>query len=322
MDIKSYLSDPKAILVLDGALATELEARGCDLADPLWSGKVVLENPSLVYDVESHYLQSGARCLITASYQITPQSLMKHRGLSETEAVEMIECTVQIAQQARDIFLNGWSEAPKPHVFIAGSVGPYGACLGDGSEYTGAYTREPEELKVFHRTRIATLLKAGVDFLAIETQPSAAEVLTLVDLLRDEFPQALAFVAFTISTTDPHRLCDGTPLAEVLPRINASEQIFAVGANCVALTACTSILAHLATLTKKPLLAYPNSGEVYDAHDKKWHQGTTMSHNIAKECEQWSKMGTRLIGGCCRTRPKDIADIKANLTKLGFKCDR
>nr|AGT02728.1 homocysteine S-methyltransferase [Strigomonas galati] len=322
MDIKTYLSDPKALLVLDGALATELEARGCDLADPLWSGKVVLENPSLVYDVESHYLQSGARCLITASYQLTPQSLMKHRGLSEAEAVETIECTVQIAQQARDIFLNGWSESHKPRVFIAGSVGPYGACLGDGSEYTGAYTKDPEVLKAFHRTRITALLKAGVDFLAIETQPSAAEVLALLDLLRDEFPQALAFVSFTIDTTDSHKLCDGTELTEIMPRLNASEQIFAVGTNCVALTQCSEILKHMATLTKKPLVAYPNSGELYDAHDKKWHKGTTATHNIAKECEEWAQMGTRLIGGCCRTKPKDIADITANLMRLGFHCDQ
>ncbi|EPY21274.1 homocysteine S-methyltransferase [Strigomonas culicis] len=247
---------------------------------------------------------------------------MKHRGLTEAESVETIECTVQIAQQARDIFLNGWSDAPKPRVFIAGSVGPYGACQGDGSEYTGAYTRVPEELKAFHRGRITALLRAGVDFLAIETQPSSAEVEALLDLLHDEFPQALAFVAFTMHREDAHKLSDGTDLAALMPRINASDQIFAVGANCVALAQCGTTLEHLSTLTTKPLVAYPNSGEVYDAKEKKWHKLCPVTHTMTNESERWAKAGARLIGGCCRTRPRDISEIKAHLTSIGYKCDQ
>lgn len=317
--MESFLSNPQQIVVLDGGLATELEKRGCDLLDPLWSGKVLLESPQMIQEVEEAYLESGARCIITASYQITPQSLMEHRHLSEAVAITYIEETVHIARRACEAYLQRHPQAAP--LFIAGSVGPYGAYRADGSEYRGDYVRTDAEFKDFHRARIAALLRAGADVLAIETQPSAAEVRAIVSLLQQEHPTCRAWVSFTTSRTSPATaISDGTAWAEILPALEASPQIIAVGVNCIPMAEASAALAHLHTLTQLPLVVYTNAGELYDAKTKTWtpiaaSDGTTLSlQTLAKE---WVGHGARLIGGCCRTGPADIAGAVSALRDAG-----
>ena len=60
-----------APLILDGALATELERKGCNLNDRLWSAKILIEQPQLIQQVHLDYFQAGADCATTASYQTT-----------------------------------------------------------------------------------------------------------------------------------------------------------------------------------------------------------------------------------------------------------
>src|SRR3989304_3749838 len=126
-------------LVIDGALATELERRGCDLKDGLWSAKILLEQPEIIKQVHLDYFKAGADCAITASYQATIDGFTK-RGLNENEAIALIQKTVKLAFEARDEF---WADESnrvgRPKPFIAASVGPYGAFLADGSEYRGEY---------------------------------------------------------------------------------------------------------------------------------------------------------------------------------------
>ncbi|KPI87066.1 putative homocysteine S-methyltransferase [Leptomonas seymouri] len=318
--MESFLSSLHNIVILDGGLATELEKRGCDLHDPLWSGKVLLEAPRLVQEVEESYLEAGARCIITASYQVTPESLMEHRHIPESAAVASIEESVRIAQRAREQYLDN-----NPHagpIFIAGSVGPYGAYLSDGSEYRGDYVRTAEEFKDFHRARIAALLRAGADVLAIETQPNAAEVRAIVSLLQEEHPTSRAWVSFTTSRTSPtEAIGDGTKWAEIIPMLEAAPQIIAVGVNCIPMAEASAVLAHLHTLTRLPLAVYTNSGESYDAATKSWypittHDGISLSlQNLAKE---WVGYGARLIGGCCRTGPADIERTASVLKEAGY----
>src|SRR5688572_32777748 len=90
-------------LVIDGALATELERRGCDLRDELWSAKILLEQPEMIKQVHLDYFKAGADCAITASYQATIEGF-KRRGLSEKEAVALIRKSVKLAFDARDEF--------------------------------------------------------------------------------------------------------------------------------------------------------------------------------------------------------------------------
>ncbi|WP_154927808.1 homocysteine S-methyltransferase [Pantoea anthophila] len=290
------------LLILDGALATELEARGCQLADALWSAKVLMEDPELIYQVHYDYFVAGARCAITASYQATPQGFAT-RGLSEDESLALIARSVELAQRARHDYLAVRPDAKT--LLVAGSVGPYGAFLADGSEYRGDYALPEAEMMAFHRPRVQALLAVGADLLACETLPSFAEAQALVKLLA-EFPDARAWFSFTLR--DAGHISDGTPLAEVVGWLNQQPQVVALGVNCVALESVTPALQQLQTLTDKPLVVYPNSGEQYDAGSKTWHSapsGCTLHDKLA----EWQQAGARLIGGCCRTSPGDIAAI-------------
>ena len=291
-------------LILDGALATELEARGCNLADTLWSAKVLMENPELIYQVHYDYFAAGANVAITASYQATPLGFAA-RGLDSGQASALIRQSVTLAQRARDDYRAATgSQAP---LLVAGSVGPYGAYLANGAEYRGDYALPAAEMKDFHRPRVAALLEAGVDLLACETLPSFGEIQALISLLA-EFPHSSAWFSFTLR--DAQHLSDGTPLSKVAEVINAAPQVVAVGLNCVALESVTPALQTLQALTDKPLLVYPNSGEQYDAVSKSWHSAPS-GCTLHDKFPEWQQAGARLIGGCCRTTPQDIAAIAA-----------
>ena len=289
-------------LILDGAMATELEARGCDLTDALWSAKVLIENPELIYQVHYDYFNAGAQVAITASYQATPLGFSQ-RGLDEQASLALIARSVELASRARADY-----QAANPQsgsLLIAGSVGPYGAYLADGSEYRGDYSLPQPAMMDFHRPRIRALVEAGADILACETLPSFAEIQALVALLA-EFPGIPAWFSFTLR--DNEHLSDGTPLSKVVALLDNCPQAVALGLNCIALDQVTAALQVLSALTTKPLVVYPNSGEQYDATSKTWHSDAstcTLTDNLSA----WQAAGAKLIGGCCRTTPADILAI-------------
>ena len=293
-------------VLLDGAMATELEARGCDLADSLWSAKVLMENPQLIYDVHLDYFRAGALVAITASYQATPEGFAA-RGLDEAQSRALIARSVELARQARDAYR---AENPAAKgLLIAGSVGPYGAYLADGSEYRGDYQRSAQVFQDFHRPRIEALLEAGADLLACETLPSFDEIRALAQLLV-EYPVAQAWFSFTLR--DSQHLSDGTPLRDVLAFLADYPQILAVGINCIALENTVDALSYLHSQTSLPLVVYPNSGEHYDAVTKTWHHHGEACATLEGYLPQWLAAGAKLIGGYCRTSPKDIAALNAH----------
>lgn len=303
--LTAILADSPFVL-LDGAMATELEARGCDLADSLWSAKVLMENPQLIYDVHLDYFRAGAQVAITASYQATPEGFAA-RGLDETQSRALIARSVELARQARDAYR---AENPAAKgLLIAGSIGPYGAYLADGSEYRGDYQRSAQAFQDFHRPRIDALLEAGADLLACETLPSFDEIRALAQLLV-EYPVAQAWFSFTLR--DSQHLSDGTPLRDVLAFLADYPQILAVGINCIALENTVDALSYLHSQTSLPLVVYPNSGEHYDAVTKTWHHHGEACATLEGYLPQWLAAGAKLIGGCCRTTPKDIAALKAH----------
>ncbi|WP_281549435.1 homocysteine S-methyltransferase [Kluyvera cryocrescens] len=303
--LTAILADSPFVL-LDGAMATELEARGCDLADSLWSAKVLMENPQLIYDVHLDYFRAGAQVAITASYQATPEGFAA-RGLDETQSRALIARSVELARQARDAYR---AENPAAKgLLIAGSIGPYGAYLADGSEYRGDYQRSAQVFQDFHRPRIDALLEAGADLLACETLPSFDEIRALAQLLV-EYPVAQAWFSFTLR--DSQHLSDGTPLRDVLAFLADYPQILAVGINCIALENTVDALSYLHSQTSLPLVVYPNSGEHYDAVTKTWHHHGEACATLEGYLPEWLAAGAKLIGGCCRTTPKDIAALKAH----------
>jgi len=299
------------VIVLDGALATELEHRGADLRDPLWSAKLLLENPELIRQVHIDYFAAGADVATTASYQATIPGLMA-RGLDARQAADVLRLSVVIAQQARDDFLkrDPRDSPPSPlGLLVAASIGCYGAFLHDGSEYRGDYGLTLGQLIDWHRPRLEILADAGADLIACETVPSLLEAEALVTLLA-EFPDTPAWLSF--SCQDERRLCHGERFAEAVRLANASPNIVAVGVNCTSPRFIDGLLESAALIAQKPLLVYPNSGESWNAAMYRW-QGTNSEADWSQAVRRWHALGARLIGGCCRTTPETIRQIAAAL---------
>lgn len=311
-------------LIIDGGLGTALETRGIDLRHELWSAALLRDSPETLAEVHADFIRAGARIITTASYQATPPGF-ERASMSAEEGRRLIERSVETAAGAAAAVaaaavaatavaaepagaLTAGHDSATP-ALVAGSVGPYGAALGDGSEYTGDYHLSDEEFATFHRPRIEALVRAGADLLAIETQPSLAEITVLAGLA-EEF-DVPAWLSVTLS--DDHHLADGSSLAEVVEAIAGTTAIRAIGVNCVRPSSVEGALATFAQHTDLPLIAYPNSGESYDATAMEWQSGPHFDASPGT-IAAWRKAGARLIGGCCRTTPEDIAGLAAAVT--------
>ncbi len=285
-----------APIVIDGGLGSAAEDRGIDLDHALWSAELIRRDPDTLRAVHTAFADAGARILTTASYQATPLGFVE-AGISAEEGSRIIGDSVRIARSA----------APGLHVLVAGSVGPYGAALGDGAEYTGSYHRNREEYTAFHSPRIAALAEAGADLLAIETQPRLDEIAAIIGLTDETgLPSWVTVTLQTGTDTNVPTLPDGSTLAELAEAAAASASVQAIGVNCVRPSLVTPALRELSRHTDLPLIAYPNSGEIYDANTLTWRDGAEAgvgSWPVAK----WTRLGARIIGGCCRVRPEDIA---------------
>jgi homocysteine S-methyltransferase len=295
-------------LILDGGLATELERAGYDLAHPLWSALLLREQPEAIAGVHRAYLEAGADCIVTASYQATIEGF-RREGASRAEAEGLLRFAVDLARQARDVFWSGAASEREPRPLVAASVGPYGAFRADGSEYTGAYDLDLDGLAAFHRDRLRLLLEAGPDLLACETIPSVAEARALAQVLAER-SDARAWVSF--SCRDGSRLCDGTPFAEAVRAVAGLPQVLAVGVNCTAPGYVEDLLRAAGAVTDKPLVAYPNSGESYDGNAKVW-RGRSDPLDWGERARAWRAAGARLVGGCCRTGPDHVRAVRAAL---------
>jgi homocysteine S-methyltransferase len=281
----------QSIVVLDGAMASELERRGHDLADALWSARLLLDAPEAIAAVHRDYIDAGADIITTASYQATLPGLIA-RGLDRATAVDVLRNAGTIACEARD--------ARSADVLVAASLGPYGAYLADGSEYCGAYGRSVAELVEFHQERIA-IVASGVDLLAFETVPDAREIEAIATILRaTSGPSALV----SCSLADGDHLADGTPLEEIARTLAGIERIAAIGVNCCAPTFVSAAVRTFARHGDKPVLVYPNAGERWNADAHQWSGAGADAQAILALVPEWIEAGARIVGGCCRTGPE------------------
>ncbi len=310
--LSSFLAN-NGTLVLDGGLATELEHYGFDLGDGLWSARLLADAPEALRQVHLDYLMAGADCIISASYQATIDGFMA-RGLGEDEAIRLIQLSVQIAVEARDAFwAEGDNRAGRKRPIVAASIGPYGAALADGSEYTGDYSLDEAGLYAFHLKRWQILADGatGADILACETIPSYLESRVLARLLMETQGRA---AWFSFSCRDGAHIADGTPLVDCIRPLNDLEQVVAIGINCTAPRFIPSLLEIARDATDKPIIVYPNSGEQYDAQNNLW-LGESIPAEFGTYSREWRKMGATLIGGCCRTRPDHIRQIRDRMDR-------
>ncbi|MEO8139596.1 MAG: homocysteine S-methyltransferase [Gemmatimonadota bacterium] len=287
--------------VLDGGLATELERAGADLSGGLWSARLLLEEPALIREVHRSYYMAGADVAISASYQASYAGFAMV-GIDKSGTDRLLRRSVELAAEARRAVA---AEQSRP-MWVAASVGPYGATLHDGSEYHGDYGLSVAELRDFHSGRLAVLAGSGADLLACETIPSLDEARALVDALH-QVPAARAWLSFT--SRDDRHTAHGEPLVDCARALDAEAQLVALGVNCVRPEATASLIRELRRGSSKPIVVYPNSGEVWDGTAQCW-RGSASAAPLGALVDEWLDAGASWIGGCCRTTPSDIRVIR------------
>ena len=297
----------QGVMILDGGLATELEALGCDLDDRLWSARVLLEEPDRLREVARRYLEAGADCLATSTYQASFGGL-RARGLSDEEIVDLLRESVRLTVEERDRFYDASADSGRARPLVAASIGPYGAALADGSEYRGDYGLETAELYDFHAPRWAVLAETAADLMACETTPSLEETLAYCRLAA--VSGRPTWVSF--QCRDERAIADGTPLTEVAAICADEPNVVAIGINCTDPRYVSDLIRAARGAVELPILVYPNSGEGWDAATKTW-TGVPTPTDWAARTGEWVEAGASGVGGCCRVRPADIAVIRSAL---------
>lgn len=310
MNIFQPFFDKNSLVFLDGALSTELERRGAHMDTKLWSAIVLQKSPDLIRQVHLDYFLAGADIATTATYQATFEGF-EASGFSGNQAMELMHLSVQLAREARDNFWED-KENRKGRIrpLVAAAAGPYGAFLADGSEYRGNYGLSEKELMDFHRPRLEVLISAGADLIAFETIPCLQEAAALIRLM-ETFPEQAAWLSY--SCRDEKHISEGENIETAVALANTSPAIQAVGINCTHPRFVENLLKQASQATGKPLVVYPNSGEEWDAAQKRW-KASPESCRLSDYAMQWKNAGARLIGGCCRTTPEDIRRLRSLLS--------
>ena len=289
-------------LVLDGGLSNVLEGMGCNLEHPLWTALLIQTNPELIVEAHLAYLEAGATCITSSGYQASIEGYMQ-LGQSKRNAEQFILKSLELALKARQYFLE--KARNKPIVYVAASMGPYGAFLADGSEYTGDYNTSDEHLIQFHKSSIDLLETSAADFFAFETIPSLQELRVLSKLL--EMSSKPSWVSF--SCKNEVYLNDGHKISKAASLLADHPTIFAIGVNCTAPKFISDIIGTLKEYAPdKKIIVYPNSGEVYHAKTKSWY-GVSDPEAFEKMALEWNEKGADIIGGCCRIGPEHISRI-------------
>lgn len=299
---------PHRPITLDGGLATELESHGYDISTRLWSAALLESNPSAIIDAHRAFLEAGAEIIISASYQASVEGF-NSLGLAKQDAEELIVSSVKLACTARKQFCDahpGITRIP----LVAASIGPYGAALHDGSEYTGSYNVEEPDLRQFHERRLTLLDGTEADLLACETIPNRLEAGVLCKLL--EKVRLPAWVSFCCR--DEHRISDGTPLQDVCALYRHHRRVLALGINCTPPQFATSLIGEIRrAVPDKAIVVYPNSGETFDVSANSW-LGDASPAAFADFAQRWRRAGAAIIGGCCRIGPQQIAAVRESLS--------
>lgn len=299
--------DLARLRVLDGGMATELERRGCNISGPLWSAHVLAESPETIEDVHLSYLEAGADCILTASYQVSAMGYAE-LGQPPSSAAAALRQSVDLAVAARERYRR---QSPRP-VWIAASLGPYGAALHNGSEYHGNYDVGFADLVRFHAERLAVLEDTEADFVALESVPSLEEAEAIVEALH-QHPVVKGWISFTCK--DELHVSHGEKLVHCAEFLDKQKQVIAVGINCTQPRFIRPLIGEVKQGTGKPVVVYPNSGEGWDAEHRCW-TGTSDAVGFGSLAREWAEAGAQIIGGCCRTGPEHIRAIRESLSAI------
>jgi len=310
---------PDRIMTIDGGFSTQLAFHvGSNIdGDPLWSARYNAVEPTAVIQTHLDFLENGAEIILTNTYQASVEGYTTHLKLDREQSIELIKSTVKLAHIARDKFLQTkGNQQDKPLIFA--SIGPYGAHLHDGSEYTGSYASRVSSavIRKWHKVRIDACVEAGVDGLAIETIPCQMEAEAVVDLIHDEYPDLKFWVSFQCK--DGQRIADGGDFSSAVEmiwsRVEARQKknLIAIGVNCINPNYVAELFKSLKR--KIPLVVYPNSGEIYSVEEG-W-KGEKDCLPLEEYVHEWASLGAKFIGGCCRTNASMIQKLRQKVDQL------
>jgi 5-methyltetrahydrofolate--homocysteine methyltransferase len=282
------------IIVFDGAMGTELAARG---ATPGAGASVVA--PETVLAIHRAYREAGAEVLMTNTFTISGVALIAWSGghwLADTRVMnESVSEACTLARKA----LGGGG-------YVAGDLGPTGAML----EPHGTITEEA--MRAAFREMARLLAAGGVDLFVVETMSDAREMTLAVQACRDaarDIPVA-ASMAFDPSKQGGFRTNMGVPPAEAARAMIAAGADI-IGANCGSVTPeqMAEIVREFRGVTQQhPILAQPNAGV------PELQAGKTLFRlapgEFADGMKQVLQAGARLVGGCCGTTPEHIRRLR------------
>jgi homocysteine S-methyltransferase len=285
------------ITILDGGLSTALEGLGHASEGPLWTGELLLNQPELVTAAHREFVDAGAEILITGSYQLS-----RHGGTLAGWSEDEVETAIRNSTTAARL-------ASDEGTLVAASIGPFGATLSGGAEFTGDYDTEWRVVRDFHANRLDSVLATEPDLLAIETMPDLTEIDIILTLVAERTPDLPLWVSCTIGDIGFTRARQS--FSDVASRVEAHASAIAVGINCSAPHLISPTLAE--TDTELPFIVYPNLGQTWDGAGQRWI-GDPKTASVA-ELADWVGFGARIIGGCCGYGSREIRALAQHLAE-------
>lgn len=283
-----------AITILDGAMGTELRARGASVPDyreSAWSALALVHDPGTVRQVHADYIAAGADVVTANNYAVVPKLLARVGMEERVEELTRLACA--LAREAR-------AAGGRPGVLVAGSLPPL------DTTYEAALVAGEQQLYAGY-LRIARTLVGEVDLAMAETLTTVREAVAAARAAADCGLRVR--ISWNLALDAP-RLRGGESLEEA---VRALEPLPVEGysVNCVPTGLVPEAIARLRACTSRPLGAYANSCE--KAPDQKTLDTCqipvlTPAEYVAAT-ESWVAAGASWLGGCCDTTPAYIAAL-------------
>ncbi|XP_071838951.1 homocysteine S-methyltransferase YbgG-like isoform X2 [Apostichopus japonicus] len=313
------------VLVLDGGASTEINNMGYSIhGDPLWSSRMLMTKPELIKGVHKSFLEHGCDIIQTISYQASISGIQKYANKTAEEAKEVMQKSVHLARESVEEFWKDYQKkaeasdstilADKKKPLVCGCLGAIAVQFFNAGEYSGAYIDEVTEQEIvdFHRPRIAALLEAGIDYLALETIPVQKEAEIVTKLLR-EFPNANPWISFQCK--DGNHIGHGEVFSDAVQSVVQDGLLKYVGVNCCSPLYVTPLLQSVQKQRKAyslEFVTYPNTGEIWEKEtfgETGKFIGDNLMSSFVPAVPEWIDLGASIIGGCCQTTPKDIQGL-------------
>ncbi|WND03884.1 homocysteine S-methyltransferase family protein [Temperatibacter marinus] len=287
------------IIIMDGAMGTELRARGARVADyksSAWSAFALLEDPDVIEEIHLDYILAGARVITANNYAVT-SSLLERAGL-EARQEELLKQAVELALKAR-------KRAGISSVKIAASLPPLNTSYQ--SDLVGDFDHILTEYQ-----HIAHSVKHSVDMFICETMTTISEAKAAARAgCATGVP---TFVSFTLEPSTG-KLRGGETIEALVTGL-ADLPIAGFLFNCCDCHTILKMLPELSALVTVPIGAYANpvlhepleNGEPEQVIAKPLN-----AEEYADQVVQWVQAGATYVGGCCDTSPAYIQRMKQKL---------